>query len=65
MGERVGFIGLGTMGAPMARNLLRAGFPVLAFDVATANVDALLAHGATAAPDPAAVARPRAGSRAA
>src|SRR5205814_9042746 len=26
--ERVGFVGLGIMGAPMARNALRAGFPV-------------------------------------
>ncbi len=25
---RIGFIGLGTMGRPMAANLLRAGFPV-------------------------------------
>jgi len=26
--ERVGFVGLGIMGAPMARNALRAGLPV-------------------------------------
>src|SRR6266566_4096952 len=26
--ERVGFVGLGIMGAPMARNALKAGFPV-------------------------------------
>ncbi|MDR7393526.1 MAG: NAD(P)-binding domain-containing protein, partial [Armatimonadota bacterium] len=25
---RVGFVGLGIMGKPMARNLLRAGYPV-------------------------------------
>lgn len=35
---KVGFIGLGTMGAPMARNLLRGGFEVVAYDV---NPDAL------------------------
>ena len=29
----VGFIGLGQMGVPMARNLLRAGFPVAGFDL--------------------------------
>jgi 3-hydroxyisobutyrate dehydrogenase len=28
MAERVGLLGTGTMGAPMARNLLKAGFPV-------------------------------------
>ena len=29
----LGFIGLGNMGAPMARNLARAGFPLTVFDV--------------------------------
>jgi 3-hydroxyisobutyrate dehydrogenase len=29
----IGFIGLGQMGVPMARNLLRAGYPVLGFDL--------------------------------
>ena len=29
---RVGFLGLGTMGTPMAANLLKAGFPLFAFD---------------------------------
>lgn len=36
--QRVGFVGLGQMGVPMARNLLRAGFRVVAFD---ANAAAL------------------------
>ncbi|MGH7357104.1 MAG: NAD(P)-binding domain-containing protein, partial [Candidatus Rokuibacteriota bacterium] len=30
----IGFIGLGRMGFPMARNLARAGYPVHAFDAA-------------------------------
>ena len=30
---RVGFIGLGAMGAPMARNLASAGFELTVFDV--------------------------------
>lgn len=35
MGDaRVGLVGLGKMGAPMARNLLRAGFRVAGFDLA-------------------------------
>ena len=29
--ERIGFIGMGIMGEPMARNLLRAGYPVTVF----------------------------------
>ncbi|MFZ2651273.1 MAG: NAD(P)-binding domain-containing protein, partial [Burkholderiaceae bacterium] len=32
-GPEIGFIGLGQMGAPMARNLLRAGFAVAGFDL--------------------------------
>ena len=31
--KRLGFIGLGAMGAPMARNLAAAGFDVAVFDV--------------------------------
>lgn len=29
----VGFVGLGNMGTPMARNLLKNGYPVIATDV--------------------------------
>lgn len=29
----VGFVGLGNMGTPMAKNLLRNGYPVIATDV--------------------------------
>ena len=42
----VGFIGLGIMGQPMARNLLRAGFRVVVRDVVAAPVDALVSEGA-------------------
>ena len=31
-GKRVGFIGLGNMGLPMASNLVKAGFHVKGFD---------------------------------
>jgi len=54
---RVGVIGLGIMGAPMARNLLRAGHAVVAYSRTRARVDALVADGATPADSPAAVAR--------
>lgn len=42
----IGFIGLGNMGGPMARNLLKAGHEVRAFDVVKANVDAAAQSGA-------------------
>jgi 3-hydroxyisobutyrate dehydrogenase len=43
---RIGFIGLGRMGGPMARNLLKAGHTVVVFDVVRRNVEALTAAGA-------------------
>ena len=43
----IGFIGLGTMGAPMARNLLKAGHELRVFDVSTDARAALAADGAT------------------
>ena len=48
----VGFIGLGTMGAPMARNILTKGNQVVVCDVVPAAVAALTAAGATAAATP-------------
>ena len=36
---KIGFIGLGNMGAPMARNLIKAGHDLLGFDVAPTNVE--------------------------
>jgi len=53
---RVGVIGLGIMGAPMARNLLRAGHEVVVHGRRRARVDPLVALGARAADTPAAVA---------
>jgi 2-hydroxy-3-oxopropionate reductase len=42
----VGFIGLGIMGKPMARNLLRAGFPLVAYNRSRAPMEELAADGA-------------------
>lgn len=42
---RIGFIGLGHMGLPMARNLLKSGYEVHGFDVSTGPVQALAAAG--------------------
>lgn len=46
--QKIGFIGLGIMGRPMARNLIEAGFSVSVFDINTTAVDSLVADGATA-----------------
>jgi 3-hydroxyisobutyrate dehydrogenase-like beta-hydroxyacid dehydrogenase len=48
----VGFIGLGTMGAPMARNILNKGHRLIGADVEPAAVAALTAAGAAAAATP-------------
>jgi 2-hydroxy-3-oxopropionate reductase len=47
--ERIGFIGLGIMGKPMAANLLAAGYPLTVHTHARATVDELAALGASAA----------------
>jgi 2-hydroxy-3-oxopropionate reductase len=46
MPETVGFIGLGVMGAPMARNLVEAGHPLVVHNRSREPVDALAAAGA-------------------
>jgi len=48
---RIGFIGLGNMGLPMAQNLIKAGHAVAGLDVARGQVDKLAAAGGTAAAD--------------
>ena len=55
----IGFIGLGIMGKPMARNLARAGFSLVLHSRSQASVDELVAEipGAVAAANPAEVAR--------
>ncbi len=47
--KRIGFIGLGIMGKPMARNLLKKGYPLKVHDISPAPVAELVAGGATAA----------------
>jgi 2-hydroxy-3-oxopropionate reductase len=53
---RVGYIGLGLMGKSIARNLLKAGFPVVVHNRSRAAVDELVAEGAIHASSPAVVA---------
>jgi 2-hydroxy-3-oxopropionate reductase len=56
MSERVGFVGLGIMGAGMAGNLVRAGFDVVVYNRTAARTEPLVAAGAEAADSPRAVA---------
>ncbi|MCL4559566.1 MAG: NAD(P)-binding domain-containing protein [Chloroflexi bacterium] len=54
---KIGYIGLGLMGKSMARNILKAGFPLVAHNRSRAAVDELVKEGAQAAFSPAEVAR--------
>lgn len=53
---RVGFIGLGIMGRPMAGHIVKAGYPLTVHNRSRAAVEALVAQGAKAATSPRAVA---------
>ena len=57
MDRTVAFVGLGTMGRPMAQNVMKGGFALRAFDIVANAVDALAAAGATPAASPADAAR--------
>lgn len=46
---KIGFIGLGIMGKPMARNLLKKGYELIVYDIAAENVGALTALSALGA----------------
>jgi phosphoglycerate dehydrogenase-like enzyme len=51
--ESIGFIGLGQMGMGMARNLLAAGYDVLAYDVTTPPLERFVGQGGRQASHPA------------
>lgn len=53
---KIGFIGLGIMGKPMSKNLLKAGYSLIVLDRNAAALDELLSAGATAAVTPKALA---------
>jgi len=55
--ETIGFIGLGVMGKPMAKNLIKAGHQLVVHSRTRASVDEVVAAGAAAAVSPADVAR--------
>ena len=52
MTERVGFIGLGIMGGPMAGNILKAGFPVTVWNRTASRAEPLAGAGAQVAGSP-------------
>ncbi len=49
MAEQIGFIGLGIMGKPMARNLLQAGYELTVYDIVGEAIEELATAGAKAA----------------
>lgn len=54
---RIGFIGLGIMGKPMARNLLKAGYDLVVYDIVEANMKDVVGDGAAAGDSPRGVAQ--------
>jgi len=49
MKEKLGFVGTGIMGKPMVKNLLKAGYPVLCYDIVPEPLKELAAAGASLA----------------
>ncbi|WP_310487588.1 NAD(P)-dependent oxidoreductase [Chamaesiphon sp. VAR_69_metabat_338] len=56
--KSIGFIGLGAMGLPMARNLIKAGYQLRVYNRTKSKADELIALGAEFADTPAGVAAP-------
>jgi len=52
MDKKVGFIGLGIMGMPMARNLIKAGFEVIVYNRTTSKAEQMVSEGAKKAGSP-------------
>lgn len=55
--KKIGFIGVGVMGGPMVRNLLKAGFEVTVFDANASAMEAVARAGARPSKSPAALAQ--------
>jgi hypothetical protein len=53
----VGVVGIGEMGTPMARKIMQAGFPLIAYDVRRERLDVIAAEGAQASASASDVAR--------
>jgi 3-hydroxyisobutyrate dehydrogenase len=50
--QRIGFIGLGNMGGPMAKNIAKAGYPLVVFDLRKELAADLVKEGARALASP-------------
>ena len=57
MKQKIGFMGLGIMGTPMATNLLQAGYPLTVFNRSPDRAEPLARQGAVLAPSPQALAQ--------
>jgi 2-hydroxy-3-oxopropionate reductase len=57
MAEKIGFVGLGIMGKPMARNLMESGYELIVHNRSQDPVDELVREGAEAAGSPSEIAR--------
>jgi 3-hydroxyisobutyrate dehydrogenase-like beta-hydroxyacid dehydrogenase len=55
--KMIGFVGLGSMGGPMAANVLKAGYPLVAYDIDPSKNERIAACGAQVGSGPADVAR--------
>lgn len=55
--KTIGFVGLGTIGAVIASNIQKAGYPMAVYDIRAAPCESLIAGGAVHAGSPAEVAR--------
>jgi 3-hydroxyisobutyrate dehydrogenase-like beta-hydroxyacid dehydrogenase len=57
MKQKIGFMGLGIMGTPMAANLMKAGYPVMVYNRSPEKAEPLVKQGAGLASNPEALAR--------
>ena len=57
MKHKIGFMGLGIMGTPMAANLLKAGYPVMIYNRSPEKAAPLVQQGAVLASHPKALAQ--------
>src|SRR5574344_574966 len=54
--KKIGLVGLGVMGKPMAKNLVKNGYSIVVFDIKPEPVEELVSLGAESRPTPSAVA---------
>ncbi len=47
--QKIGFIGIGIMGKPMAKNLINAGYPVVAYDIRKEALEEIISYSAESA----------------